>query len=266
MTLPQLTRYDLHPDVLAFSTTRQGGASLGSYAEFNVNEYCGDLPEHIAANRKALCSLLGIGEERLVMPHQTHETSVRRIAPEYFQLSADTRRRLLEGVDAVMTNIPGVCVGVSTADCIPIIIYDAVHRACCAVHAGWRGTVGGIARKAVEAMRQAYGCRAGALRVVIGPGIGPGSFEVGDEVFDAFASAGFPMERLARRREKWHLDLWEANRWLLTESGVNPTRILTDGTCTYEHPDRYFSARRLGIRSGRILTGVMIKRNDADET
>ena len=259
MTIPQLTYYDLHPEVLAFSSTRKGGVSQGSYAEFNVNAYCGDSLAAVEENRRALCSMLGIGGEQLIMPHQTHETTVRRIAHEYFQLSADTRQRLLEGVDAVMTDVPQVCVGVSTADCIPIIIYDAEHRACCAVHAGWRGTVKRIATCAVDAMRQSYGSRAGALRVVIGPGIGPDSFEVGDEVYEAFSAAGFPMGQIALRRDKWHIDLWEANRWLLVSAGVPSEQIYTDGTCTFQHADRYFSARRLGVSSGRILTGIMIK-------
>jgi len=82
---------------------------------------------------------------------------------------------------------------------------------------------------------------------------------VGDGVYDAFLQAGFPMEQIARRYEKWHIDLWEANRLQLLDEGVQPHSIEVAGVCTYLYADRFFSARRLGIHSGRILTGVMRK-------
>ena len=146
----------------------------------------------------------------------------------------------------------------STADCIPILLYDATHRACCAVHAGWRGTVKRIAQKAVQSMTGTYGSVPQQLQAVIGPGISLESFEVGDEVYEQFEAAAFPMERIARRYKKWHIDLWEANKLLLLGAGVPESHIAIDGTCTYKNTDEYFSARRLGIDSGRIFTGVMI--------
>jgi copper oxidase (laccase) domain-containing protein len=97
---------------------------------------------------------------------------------------------------------------------------------------------------------------------VIGPGISLESFEVGDEVYEAFRKEGFPMERIACRfpaaeGEKWHIDLWECNRQQLLSLGVPEAQIQVAGVCTYKNPDQFFSARRLGIRSGRILSGIM---------
>lgn len=255
----QLTHYNLHDEVVAFSTTRHGGCSIGNYSSFNINSYCGDDEDAVATNKQSLCSLLGIETARLVMPHQTHQTQVRQIAEDFFSLSDTTKAMLLEGVDALITNVKDICIGVSTADCIPIIIYDAEHQASCVVHAGWRGTVAKIAEKAIKAMFLAYGSKPEMLKACIGPGISLECFEVGDEVYRQFAEAGFPMENIARHYgEKWHIDLWECNRIQLQGLGINPDNITVSGICTYTQHDDYFSARRLGIESGRIFTGILI--------
>ena len=251
MISPQLTYYNMGTGVTAFSTTRQGGCSTGNYAAFNINGYCGDDEVHIAANKVALCGLLGIDSNRLVMPHQVHDCVVRRID--------GPQQGVIEGVDAVMTDVPQLCIGVSTADCIPVLLYDSTHRAVSAVHAGWRGTVLRIVQKAVETMRDTYGTAPADLQAVIGPGISLDSFEVGDEVYDQFLSAGFDMQTISRREAKWHIDLPMCNRLQLMEAGIPADHIQMTNICTYQQYDRYFSARRLGIQSGRIYTGILIK-------
>ena len=197
--MPELLEYEMGSGVRAFSTTRRGGCSTGAYSEFNINYYCGDDDGAIAMNREALCRMLGITDDRLIMPHQVHLTEILRIDEAFLRLKEEERQQLLEGVDAVMTDVPGACVGVSTADCIPLLLYDEAHRAVCAVHAGWRGTVARIAEKAVSEMQEAYGTRPESLRAQIGPGISLESFEVGDEVYDAFAQAGFDMQAISRK-------------------------------------------------------------------
>lgn len=253
-----LHRYEIAPSVVAFSTTREGGVSVGNYASFNINPYCGDAPEAVEANRELLCRELGVEEDRLVLPHQTHGTDLRHIAADFLSLPASVRQMVLEGVDGVMTDVKGVCIGVSTADCIPILIYDEAHHAVAAIHAGWRGTVERIAMKAVVAMGMHYQSKAEALRVVIGPGISQDAFEVGQEVYDAFREAAFPMDEIAKWQGKWHIDLPACNRLQLLQLGVKADSIIVDGTCTYGNADRFFSARRLGIDSGRIYTGIML--------
>ena len=263
---PRLHYYDMGHGVTAFSSTRQGGYSKGSYAEFNINRYCGDDETAIAGNRKALCQLLGIDDRRLIMPHQTHQTRVARIDDAFLALPATEQQEALEGTDALMTDASQVCIGVSTADCIPLLLYDREHHAACAVHAGWRGTVARIARKAVAAMTEAYGTQPSQLVAQIGPGIGLDSFEVGQEVYDAFAAAGFAMQAIGRRypaggnppAEKWHIDLPLCNRQQLMDCGLPPEAIGASPACTYRHHDTYFSARRQGIASGRIFTAIII--------
>ena len=198
----------------------------------------------------------------VVQPHQVHGCEIREV------LRADTTRDELEGVDALVTNLPGVAISVRTADCIPVLMYDPVHKAVAAVHDGWRGTVQRLSQKVIAEMRHRYGTNPADLKAVIGPGIGPDSFQVGQEVVDEFAAAGFPMaEILSDRGPKaptasdpmaggLHIDLWRANEWLLQEAGVSDIQVA--GICTYKNNDRYFSARREGTKCGRIINCIRL--------
>jgi len=237
--------------VRAFSTQR--GLPTGPYSSFNITHYCGDSPEHVARCRAELAAWLGIPAERIVLPRQTHGTEVRAV-------TASTPPEALEGIDAVMTDEPELCIGISTADCIPLLLFDPVHRAVAAIHAGWRGTVQHIAEKAVRKMQRTYGTAPAHLQAVIGPGISREAFEVGDEVYEAFRQAGFDMTRITVRCGKWHIDLPAANRLQLESAGLKPERIQDCGICTFGNPEIWFSARRLGLRSGRIFTGIMLER------
>ena len=201
----------------------------------------------------------------VVQPHQVHGCVIREVTDPL------TTRDELEGVDALITNVPGVAISVRTADCIPVLMYDPVQKAVAAVHAGWRGTVQKISRKTIEVMRQRYGTDASDLKAVIGPGIGPDCFQVGQEVVDAFAWAGFPMEHILEdcgpknptaenpMQGGLHIDLWKANRWLLEQAGVQPDNIHVAGVCTYLNNDRFFSARREGTKCGRIINVIKLK-------
>ena len=259
MVKPVLYFYDFGQDIVAFSTTRQGGYSQGNYGQFNINRYCGDKTETIAQNRQALCQLLQIDNRCLLMPHQVHLTEIATIDDHFLSLGDEERQQRLEGVDAIMTDKAGVCVGVSTADCIPVLLYDGVHHAVCAIHAGWRGTVSRIVEKAVKAMMETYGSQPDDIQAQIGPGISLDSFEVGDEVYDAFAQAGFDMAAISQKQAKWHINLPACNRLQLMAMGVKPDHISVSDICTYKTHDTFFSARRLGINSGRIFTAIMMK-------
>ena len=252
---PQLLYYDLDPRVTAFSTTRHGGVSQGNYGSLNINSYCGDDPASVAENRRLLSLELPVpNASRLVIPHQVHDSVVQVIDEETLG-----HQELIEGVDALITRLSGVCIGVSTADCIPIIIYDPINHCAAAVHAGWRGTVKRIAEKTARQMYSCYRSDYGEMQVMIGPGISLKNFEVGQEVYDEFLQAGFPMERIAAKYAKWHIDLPLCNRLQLEQLGVRPENIRETGICTYDHTDDFFSARRLGIASGRIYTGVILR-------
>ena len=185
---------------------------------------------------------VGLRLEKLALPRQTHSDHIRWV----------TEAGRPEDTDAVITDRPGLCVCVKTADCIPILLYDTKQRVVAAVHAGWRGTVSRIVQKTVLEMRPHS---PSDLHAIIGPGISLSRFEVGDEVYEAFLSAGFPVGRIARRMERWHIDLWDANRWLLEEAGL--TDIYVQGTCT-RTSENFYSARRETINTGRNYNGILI--------
>ena len=270
MKIPSLQYYHIAEGLTAFSSMREGGFSTGRYGEFNINRYCGDSDEAIRKNREALCRLLDITDDRLLMPHQVHKAEIAVV---------DEQRDIdLEGYDALMTNMEDVCIGVSTADCIPVLLYDPRQRAVCAVHAGWRGTVMRIVEQAVSRMHGVYGTNPQDLIAQIGPGIHLESFEVGDEVYQAFETEGFPMTLISKKYpidnggsklftfhssllpSKWHIDLPECNRLQLMEAGVPEHQISVSPVCTFQQSDTFFSARRLGIDSGRIFTGIILRR------
>ena len=249
------------PEVCAFSTTRHGGVSTGTYASLNCTSYTGDDPACVQRNREILLNALPQRPSELIIPWQTHGTRVLPIDDAFLSADAGQRHALLQGIDALTTDRPGICLCISTADCIPILLYDKKHQAIAAIHAGWRGTVNFIIGHTLERMRILYGTDGADTFAVIGPGISLDAFEVGDEVYEAFRLAGFPMERIARKQEKWHLDLWEANRLQLLDFGVPSVAIETAGICTYTQCEDFFSARRLGIKSGRMLTGIIMNAN-----
>ena len=250
-----------HDGVVAFSTTRHGGCGSDAYGTFNCTPYTGDSRAVVLANQDQLCKLIGISARKLIIPYQTHSCNVLHIDEAFMQLSADARHALLQEQDALITSQPGVCLCVSTADCVPLLLYDAVRHVVAAVHAGWRGTVGKIAVQALHAMAQAYGTQGADVHAIIGPCISLEAFEVGIEVYDAFAAADFDMEQITQwhpEKGKFHINLPKANRLQLLAAGLSPESIHDSAICTYTHYHDYFSARRLGIKSGRILNGIVM--------
>ena len=241
-----------YSNIFAFSTTRHEGCGEGAYATFNCTHYCGDNPEHVKANLEILATSMPTRPHAFIIPRQTHTTNIRVIEDVFSQEE-------LQDVDAVVTNLKNVCLCVSTADCVPVLLYDKEKQVVAAIHAGWRGTVGRIVEKTLEVMKSHYGAEGKDVIACIGPSISLESFEVGDEVYAAFEEAGFDMTRIARKYKKWHLDLWEANRLQLLAYGILPENIEVAGVCTYLRHEDFFSARRLGIKSGRILSGIMMK-------
>jgi hypothetical protein len=227
-------------------------------------------PSHITAFSTTRDGGVSISIPRLLMPlHQTHETKTVIIDEAFLQQNPLTQALALDGVDALSTNLSYICICVRTADCIPILLWDDTTHTISAVHAGWKGTQRRILEANIDVLRSTYGTQPQNLHAIIGPGIGPESFEVGDEVYELFAQAGFPMERLAKKyppmhpntsnglpsQSKWHIDLWECNRLQLINKGVNPEHIHVSGIDTYQNYDRFFSARR--HFNGRIINGIM---------
>lgn len=267
----ELHYYDcLGDNVTAFTTTRHGGYSKGNWASLNINAYRGDNPDTVEANLKAVADELGIAPDHIVRQHQVHETELRMIDDSYFSKTETEKREMMEGVDGVATSEISVCIGAFTADCIPLLFHDPVKKVVAAAHAGWRGTKKRIAEKMVAFLGKNFGTQPKDVRVLVGPGITFHNFEVGQEVYDEFAEAGFDMEKIAGRMpamhpetdgniEKWHIDLPQCNRLQLIESGVRTENITLCGIDTVDNSDDYFSARTLKKDFGTMYTGILLR-------
>lgn len=250
-----------YPNISCFTTTRIGGCSKEAYASFNCSPFCGDREEHVLRNQEYLYRSLPRKPKELIIPLQVHGTEIVLVDAAFPALSPAAQRERLNGVDAVITTEPGYCVCVSTADCVPLLIYDRRNQAVAAVHAGWRGTVDRIVAKTLAFMHDKLGTTGEDVLVAIGPSISLESFEVGEEVYNTFKEEGFNMSRISlwkEEKQKYHIDLWEANREQIHAFGVPESQIACAGICTFIHHNEFFSARRLGIKSGRILSGIMI--------
>lgn len=173
----------------------------------------------------------------------------------------------LDGCDAMMTDLIGVAIGVRSADCIPVLLYDPVKKAAAAIHSGWKGTVSKIISKTVAKMRVTYSSQPSDLLAVIGPGICMDCFQVGEEVALKFKEAGFDIDTLwAFRGPKTgngmegghHIDLKEACRQTLVESGLKNENIQISNLCSYEDNHLLYSARKESIECGRNITYIKI--------
>jgi YfiH family protein len=247
-------------EIAHFCTSREGGASVGNYASYNLSPFSGDNQASFNQNKSTLCNYLGIESENLVIPFQTHGTEVREINPAFLKLTTEEKAVYLNGVDAIFTQIPQVCIGITTADCVPLLFFDPVKKVIAAAHAGWRGTCGRIAEKTVSTLIETYYCNPTDILVTIGPSISSEVYEVGNEVVEHFAKEGFnTAEIIEIRNNKIFLDLWKANKQSLGKAGIKAEHIEIAAICTFTEHERFFSARRLGIKSGRMLSGIMIK-------
>lgn len=248
--------------VTTFVTTRNaGGTPTDARGDFNMGLFCGDNREVVESNLQKLCRVLHIDRNRLIYPHQTHGSRVTFIDETFTGFSDCRQKEMLDGTDALVTGLTDTAIAVTTADCVPILLYDPVGRVAAAIHAGWRGTVQQIAHHTLQAMRQRYGSRPEEVYAAIGPCIGCEAYEVGDEVTEAFRISGFNLENIAVRNTatgKYHMDLAAANADLLLREGISLDRMEVCGLCTYTLHETFYSVRALGTDTGRFLTGILI--------
>lgn len=215
----------------------------------------------IRENRLLLADAVGYEAERVVMARQVHSDHVAVVGEEDAGRGAFDRDSRLPATDALVTACQGICLAVLSADCVPVLLYDPVKKVIAAIHAGWRGTAARIVCRAVEVMRDRFGCEPADLLAGIAPSIGKCCFEVDEPVADVFRGI-FPADSgivsADSRPGKYRVDLWEANRHELIASGLLPSRIEVAGMCTVCHPDRFFSYRREKERAGRFAAGIML--------
>lgn len=247
-------------NVIDFTTLRGNHDNLDPYSGFSVCSYTGDNPMHYDGCIAQLASTLGVNANNIIQPRQTHGTQVLVIDENFISLDTDQRRERLDKTDALVTTCRHIAIGVNTADCVPILLYaHGKVPMVAAIHAGWRGTLAEIATKAVKIMLDTND--ADCIAAYIGVSICRNCFEVGDEVANLFVQAGYSGETIFRNHDtgKAHIDLQEINRRQLANCGIHIENIFTDNCCSrHDTSGNYFSARRMGVNSGRTFTGIML--------
>jgi polyphenol oxidase len=241
-------------------STRRGGSSNPPYDSLNLGFSSGDDPNKVEHNRQHFLGMIGCPANSLQTLKQIHSSKV--ILVRRGQLLAD---RTPPG-DALVTDQTNLMLGILTADCYPILLADPHQKVVAAIHAGWRGTAGGIVSRTLGVMRDSFGCRAEDLLALIGPGIGPCCYQVGLDVYKAmvetrsaarswFRPDAQPVDRYG---QTWRLDLQAGLREQLEENEISGGRILVLGDCTKCCSDLYFSYRRDGKATGRMLSIIGI--------
>lgn len=222
---------------------RAGGVSPAPFDSLNMSISTGDSLENVRENRRRALAAAGVKAAAVATLWQVNGTEVVVVAAQ----PGDP----LTQADALITNERSVTLFLRFADCVPILLFDPVRRVTGIAHAGWRGTVAGMAQNVVRAMVAKYGCIAADILAGIGPAVGPARYEVGAEVADA-ARAAFPHESdiLQVRAGKLYLDLWTANAAALRSAGVSSIEVAQ--LCTAENNNEFFSHRGDNGQSGRF--------------
>ncbi len=232
-------------------TTRAGGVSAPPFDALNLGWKWGDAPDRVAENHRRLLSVSGVAA--MFRASQVHGIRILRV-----RAAEDPAVVMAEQADGLCSDAPGVGLSVHVADCTPILMACPKTGACAALHAGWRGTVAGMAGQGVRDMVARFGCRARDLRVALGPCIGPCCFEVGPEVVDAFRAAmptaGESGVILSAPGKKSRIDLRRFQRAQLEAAGVQPENIDASDDCTFcDARGRFFSFRRAGRATGHLV-------------
>ena len=229
---------------------RKGGASLGDFAENNMSVVVGDEPRAVDINRSASAEALGFFRPSLYLLKQVHSNRVRTITQK-----PDNDEP--HEADAMVTNQPGIAMGILTADCTPILLADDEARVIGAAHAGWRGAVDGIVGNTVEAM-VALGAKPARIVAAIGPTISGENYEVGPHFMDDFVKLRPDGWRhfSTRNSGRAHFDLPGFVAAELERAGV--TQVERVGGCTYGNPDRYFSHRHATHQGGKTGRQIAI--------
>lgn len=237
-----------------FFTTKPGGVSSGKITGLNLGFRVGDNPESVEKNYIHISEDFGIPFERITAAKQIHSSDVRVVTEDECGLGVSRLDQAFEA-DGLVTNCKNMPLVVFYADCVPVLMVEETVGVVAAVHSGWRGTVVRIAEKAVHTMTERFGANPECIKAVIGPSIGKCCFETGAEVAENFEKSF--VEKLPNN--KYKVDLWEANRQILLDSGLRQKNIEVLGMCTMCHPELLYSYRAHGDSTGRMGAVIMLK-------
>ena len=254
--------------MLSVVSSRQGGVSAKPYDSLNLALSVGDDPAAVIANRERLCEAIGVELDAMTVAQLVQGTHIEVVTSSSRGLGATARAQRFVDTDGLITNLPDVPLFVLVADCAALSFFDPVRQVIGLGHAGWRGTVGGMARKMVEAMNAAFDCNPSDLLVGISPTIGPCCYQVRDDVVGAFHAA-FPDQADAFFTQQpdgsIHLDMWKALTTQLRSSGIQEEHIELAGICTACHTDVFYSNRAERGKTGRFTGMISLRPSPTSE-
>lgn len=253
-----LDRYD---SIAHAFLTRIGGVSSGPFASLNFNNSKEDIYSNIDRNRVIVGKFLGFNPNMLITTNQVHRDNILIIdsPSEVFQDQIKDAKNV--SADAILTNQKGIAIGVLTADCLPIILFDPVKRVAGIAHAGWRGTAEGICKSIIKSLSNHFESKPENILAALGPSIGPCCYEVGVDVVNHFTSMTSSTNEILIEvgGGRWKLDLKNANANQLVECEVMRKNISISNLCTSCNTNLFFSYRKEGNPTGRQLNLVLIK-------
>jgi YfiH family protein len=236
-------------NVVAAQSKRIGGFSQTPYTSLNLGLSTGDNSEDVIKNRVRFFESLAIEEKNVASSGQVHGKEI---------LFAEKAGRY-QGYDSIVTKEKNLFVAVSIADCCPVLLYDKKNEVVAAIHAGWRGTVANIVNETLMQMNKKFGANGENIFAFIGACISEKSFEVGKEVAEQFENS---FVSKSNTRDKFLVDLKSANLKQLKDFGVQTKNIEVSPFCTVNNNDQYFSYRKEGKESGRMLAIIGMKSSD----
>lgn len=251
-------------------TYRYGGISEGSFDSFNIGLHVGDAPEMVEENRKRLAQVLGVDSHRLTCGEQVHGVGVTRVTQELVGRGAFSWDDSIPDSDAIHTNLVNVPLLLLVADCVPVLIYDAVHHAVAVVHAGWRGAIAHIVERTMDSMHDAYGTLPSDCYLFIGPSIGADSFEVSEEIGEQFRQDMHTLglsqvdqvvryiQRDGQITATPHVDLKGYIASCVVQKGVPLEQVSVSSTDTMT-TDGCYSYRRDQGRTGRMAMFAVLR-------
>lgn len=234
-------RFEIFKDqnIIHAYSNRIGGYSSGNFKSLNLGLSTRDSFENVRKNRKKFFPLLQVNERSIAFPQQIHSDNITIV----------TAPGIIKESDALITNIPGIILSIQTADCFPVFLLDFKKRVCAIVHSGWRGTEKNISGKAVEKMKDSFGCKEENLLIAIGPGIQQENYQVDSKTANCFESNYLKSDG----PDHYKLDVQSKIIDQLLDHNISLSQIEVDKRCTFANPELFFSYRRDGIDSGRMM-------------
>jgi YfiH family protein len=227
--------------------TRQGGVSLPPYDSLNLSDKNGDRGEFVIKNENLIAKAFGFDSSRLILLDQMQQDQILLLKEPIITLFSPLE------YDALITDSPNICLGILTADCLPIVAVDQKRKVVAAIHAGRQGTALHITAKVIKKMEEEFGCSSTNLILAMGSSIGSCCYEIDEKVFQR----EWEPFSMTKRAGKWMVDLAQINIAQMKREGIKEEQIFWINLCTHCHSDLFFSYRREG-RTGRQLSFIGI--------